>query len=113
MAAEGLITFEELGEKLLVLEDSRKTAERELEALKSKRDRIREMEQDRDALLDSLMQIGSEVLDALTPDEKHQLYRILRLEVVLREDRTPEVSGAFGEGLDVCKLESQCRIVSR
>lgn len=113
MAAEGLITFEELGEKLLVLEDARKAAKRELEALKGKRDRITELEQDRDALLDSLIQIGSEALDTLTPDEKHQLYRILRLEVVLREDRTPEVSGAFGEGLDVCKLESQCRIVSR
>jgi hypothetical protein len=113
MAAEGLITFEELGEKLLVLEDARKTAERELEALKSKRDRITEMEQDRDALLDSLMQIGSEALDTLTPDEKHQLYRILRLEVVVREDRTPEVRGAFGEGFGVCLSESQCRTASK
>ena len=84
-----------------------------MEALKSKRDRITELEQDRDALLDSLIQIGSEALDALTPDEKHQLYRILRLEVVLREDCTLEVSGAFGEGLDVCKLESQCRTALR
>jgi hypothetical protein len=81
MAAEGLITFEELGEKLLVLEDARKAADRELEALKGKRARITELEQDRDALLDSLIQIGSEALDTLTPDEKHQLYRILRLEV--------------------------------
>jgi hypothetical protein len=109
MAAEGLITFEELGEKLLVLEETRETAERELETLKSKRDRIMEMEQDRDALLDSLMQVGSEALDTLTPDEKHQLYRILRLEVVVREDRTPEVSGAFGEDFGVCLSKSQCR----
>jgi len=113
MAAEGLITFEELGEKLLVLEDARKTAEHELEALKSKRDRITELEQDRDALLDSLIQIGSEALDTLTPDEKHQLYRILRLEVVVREDRTVEDSGAFGDSLDVCTLETQCRIALR
>jgi hypothetical protein len=113
MAAEGLITFEELGEKLLVLEDARKAAQRELEALKGKRDRITELEQDRDALLASLIQIGSEALDTLTPDEKHQLYRILRLEVVVREDRTVEVSGAFGDSFDVCKLESQCRIALR
>ncbi len=71
------------------------------------------MEQDRDALLDSLMQIGSEALDTLTPDEKHQLYRILRLEVVVREDRTPEVSGAFGEGFGVCLSESQYRTASK
>ena len=84
-----------------------------MEALKSKRDRITELEQDRDALLASLIQIGLEALDTLKSDEKHQLYRILRLEVVVREDRTLEVSGAFGEGLDVCKLESQCRKVLR
>jgi len=113
MAAEGLITFEELGEKLLVLEEARKAAQRELEALKGKRDRIAELEQDRDALLASLIQIGSEALDTLTPDEKHQLYRILRLEVVVREDRTVEVSGAFGDSFDVCTLESQCRIALR
>ncbi len=52
-----------IGEKLLVLEDARKIAERELEALKGKRDRITELEQNRDALLDSLMRIGSEALD--------------------------------------------------
>src|SRR5215212_9238626 len=113
MAAEGLITFEELGEKLLELEDARKAAQRELEALKGTRDRITELEQDRDALLGSLIQIGSEALDTLTPDEKHQLYRILRLEVVVREDRTVEVNGAFGDSLDVSKLESQCRIALR
>ncbi len=107
MAAEGLITFDELREKLVVLEDTRNTAERELETLKSKRDRIAELEQDRDALLDSLMQVGSEALDALSPDEKNQLYRILQLKVVLRKDGTPEVSGVFGGGLDVCTLESQ------
>jgi hypothetical protein len=78
--------------------------------MKGKRNRITELEQDRDALLDSLMQIGSEALDTLTPDEKPQLYRILRLEVVVREDRTVEVSGAFRDSLDVCTLESQCRI---
>ncbi len=33
MAAKGLITFEELEEKLLGLEETRKTAERELQSL--------------------------------------------------------------------------------
>ena len=113
MAAEGLITFGELGEKLVGLENARKTAEHALQALKSKRDRIADLEHDRDALLDSLMQIGAEALEALTPAERNRLYRILQLKVVLRKDRTLEVSGAFGEGLDVCELESQCRVASR
>ncbi len=113
MTAEGLISFDELREKILALENVRKTAERELEALKNERKRILELEQDRDALLNMLMQIASEALEALSPDEKHQLYRILQLKVIVRQDGTPEVSGAFGEGLDVCTLESQCRITSR
>ena len=61
----------------------------------------------RDALLDSLVEIGSEALDALSPDERNQLYRILQLKVVLKKDAMPELSGVFGQGLDVCALESQ------
>ena len=107
MAAEGLITFDELREKLVVLEETRKSAERELEALQGKQDRIAKLEQDRDALLDSLVEIGAEALDALSPDERNQLYRILQLKVVLNKDAMPELSGVFGQGLDVCTLESQ------
>ena len=113
MAAEGLITFDELGEKLIALEDARKSAKLELEALKSKQDRIVEMEHDRDAFLDSLMQIGAEALDGLTPAEKNQLYRILQLKVISRKDRTLEISGAFGEDLEVCRVESQRRVSFR
>ena len=58
MAAEGLITFDELREKLVVLEETRKSAEHELEALQGKQDRVSKLEQDRDALLDSLVEIG-------------------------------------------------------
>ena len=107
MAAEGLITFDELREKLVVLEEARKSAERKLEALQGERDRLAKLEQDRDALLDSLVEIGSEALDALSPDERNQLYRILQLKVVLKKDAMPELSGVFGQGLDVCTLESQ------
>ena len=107
MAAEGLITFDELREKLVVLEEARKSAERKLEALRGERDRLAKLEQDRDARLDSLVEIGSEALDALSPDERNQLYRILQLKVVLKKDAMPELSGVFGQGLDVCTLESQ------
>jgi hypothetical protein len=85
----------------------RTSVERELEALQGKRDRIAKLEQDRDALLDSLVEIRSEALDTLSPDERNQLYRILQLKVVLKKDAMPELSGVFGQGLDVCTLESQ------
>jgi hypothetical protein len=51
MAAEGLITLEELRAKLANLQMTRKTAEREFEALKNRSERIGQLERDRDALL--------------------------------------------------------------
>lgn len=44
MAAEGLISFDELREKILALENARETAERDLEALKNERKRILELD---------------------------------------------------------------------
>ena len=69
--------------------------------------RTDQLRRDRDALLDSLVEIGAEALDALSPDERNQLYRILQLKVVLNKDAMPELSGVFGQGLNVCTLESQ------
>jgi chromosome segregation ATPase len=55
LAAKGLMTFEELEEKLRGLEETRKTAERELEALRSRRERVEELEQDKETLLESYL----------------------------------------------------------
>ena len=52
LAAKGLLTYEELGEKLAALEETRATARRELEALKGRRERLEDLKRDRDALLE-------------------------------------------------------------
>ena len=52
MAAEGYITFDELGAKLLELDEIRSTAMENLEDVRNRQERIEEMEQDRDALLE-------------------------------------------------------------
>ena len=54
MAAEGLITFEELRAKLASLEETRETVKTELEVLRSGAERAAELERDKDALLDRL-----------------------------------------------------------
>src|ERR671933_276103 len=36
-------------------------------------------------------------MDALTPEERHSVYKMLRLEVLVHPDETLEVSGAFGQ----------------
>lgn len=50
VAAEGLITFEQLRAKLASQEEARKTAERELETFSRLSERIEQLERGRDAL---------------------------------------------------------------
>ena len=59
------------------------------------------MERDRDALLDNYARMASEALNVLAPEERHQVYRILRLQAVMM-DRTLGISGTFGEGDVLC-----------
>ena len=105
LAAKGLMTFDELGEKLQGLEKTRETAEGELEVLRSRRERIEELERDKEILLKSYASMAPEALDSLLPEERHQVYQMLRLEVVAHVDSTLEVSGAF-TGDDLSKSET-------
>ena len=92
--AEGLITLNELRAKLAVVEESRKTAQRELETLQNHAERIAELEADRDALLGYYEKITPEALDILTPEERRKFYTMLRLEVILSPDGSTELRGA-------------------
>jgi site-specific DNA recombinase len=105
MAAEGLITFDELRAKLAELAETRQTAQKKLEALRHRQERIEELQRDRDALLESYAGVVSEELDDLTPEERHRIYQMLRLRVVAHADETFEVSGAFRSSLELCNLE--------
>ena len=53
MAAEGLISLDELRSKLAALGEVRRTAERELESLSRRRQKIETLERDASILLDS------------------------------------------------------------
>jgi site-specific DNA recombinase len=107
MAAEGYITFEELGAKLSELEEIRTTAVGKLEAIRNYQERIEEMEKDRDTLLESYALRAPEALDGLTPEERHQVYRMLRLRATVRIGGTLEVGGMFGEGSGFCHSKTR------
>jgi len=92
--AAGLMTMEELGSKLMDLEDMRKAAKRELVALDTHRHRVEELAKHRDTLLRSMMGLLLEALDSCASEEKNRLYRMLRLEVVPCGEGY-KVSGAF------------------
>jgi len=106
MAAEGLITFDELRAKLAALEEARETAQRELKTLSQYRERVQELERDRDTLMEGYAGMMPEALDALSPEERHRIYKMLGLRVVLRPDAPPEVSGTFGAALGVSESET-------
>ena len=105
MAAEGLITFDELRTKLAALEETRERARRELASLQDRRDRLQELERDKTALLEHYAAMVPGGLDALSPEERHRVYKMLGLRVSVQPSGVLEVSGTFGEGLELCESE--------
>jgi hypothetical protein len=104
MAASELINFDELRTRLLELEETRQSAERELKIVGTHKERVAELEADRDALLTSPMDIAPIALDSLTPEERRRFYKLLGLHVIAYPDRSLEVE--FGDGLNVRERET-------
>jgi site-specific DNA recombinase len=100
LAIQGLLDYGELRAKLAALAETRETAEKELEALRMRRQRVEELERDRDALLRSYVGMTPEALDGLVPEERHHVYRMLKLKVSIESDGSLEASGNFLEGLE-------------
>jgi site-specific DNA recombinase len=106
MAADGLITFDELRAKLAALEETRETAERELAALKGRKERMEALERDKDVVLEHYAALAPEALDHLTPEERHHLYKMLRLKAFVYPEGTLEVDGELGGDLGGCSTET-------
>ena len=101
MAAEGLISFEELRAKLYSLDESRKVAEEELERLRVRSERIEVLERDRDTLLASLEGVVPELLDQLSSESRNRVYKMLDLKVEAIPGGPLKVTGAFAGELGV------------
>jgi hypothetical protein len=99
------MTLDELGVALDELAEERRTVERELTTLQSRREALEQLELDKEALLEHYARIAPEALDSLTPEERHRLYKMLRLEVLVRPDSSLEVSGVFGEAVSLSDSE--------
>ncbi|MBA2715025.1 MAG: recombinase zinc beta ribbon domain-containing protein, partial [Rubrobacteraceae bacterium] len=101
LAADGIMSREELNVKLAQLEEARKTAERELETLQMRREKLEEMQRDKDVLLEHYASLTPEALKSLASEERHQLYRMLRLRVIAHLDGTIELTGDLVSATDV------------
>jgi site-specific DNA recombinase len=105
MAAAKLIDFDELRERLGGLEDERKDTERALQATQRRAEHLEHLEQNRNVLLQEYAGAVPEVLDALAPEERHRVYRIMRLRVVLAPSGDLEISGDVMP-TSVCRTET-------
>jgi site-specific DNA recombinase len=109
MAIEGLLDYEELRLKLAALDETRKTAERELEALRSHQERVEELERDKNALLEAYAGMAPEALASLTSEERRRIYKMLGVGVVVHvEDGALEVSGQLAGPIGVSNPKTVC-----
>jgi hypothetical protein len=106
LAAKKLMSFEELGTKLAGLEETRRIALQELDALKDRRARLQELERDKTALLETSAGMAPSCIDDLTPEERNRIYKMLRLRCVLRPNAPVELSGSVMVGPEVRATEN-------
>jgi site-specific DNA recombinase len=106
MAARTLITFDELEEKLGQLDETRATAERNLATLQGRQEEIEALKRDKDALLESYARMAPEALDALGPEDRRQVYKMLKVRVTAYPDAQLEVSGILTSAARVCSIET-------
>ncbi len=85
---------------------TRKFARWELEAREGRQVRLLELARGKNELLERYAAMIPEALDDLAPEERHRVYKLLKLRVKLHEDGAPEVSGVFCDRPAVCKTET-------
>ena len=105
-AAKGYMTFDELGAALSELEETCKSAERELQIVRNRVERVEQLERDKDALHEHYLSIAPDALDSLNPEERHDFYKLVRLRAVIHPNCDLEISWAGGEGLLFSSQES-------
>jgi hypothetical protein len=107
IAAEGLIDFDELREKLDALESDRKTAARELEAIRDKAERLASLKLKTDALIETYSRKARLGLDFYTPHDRFDAYKALEVKLIAHPDSMKELI------VGVLCLSSRCPVVTQ
>ncbi len=105
MAAEGVLTFDELRTNLARLDETRKAANRELNNLEHRRERIGQLEEDKSRLLEDFAGIMPEAVEKVTGETRQRIYNLLRLKVTVGVGEDVEVRGAIED--DFCIIGDQ------
>jgi hypothetical protein len=95
LAAEGLMTKEELRSKLDTLARAREAAERELRLASERSERLSALERDAEHLLEAYEKMCLEALADLSPDERREIYQLLDLTAEAHPDGSLEAVWAL------------------
>ncbi len=71
-----------------------------------RRERLEELERDKEVLLDSYAGLAPEALDSLAPEERHRVYRMLGIRAVAHVGGTLEVGGTLAGPIGVSRGET-------
>ena len=103
LAADSLMNRDELRTKLAELEERREVVQREMDALAARRERLEELERNKEELLEYYTAMAPTSLEELSGEERARVYQTLRLCVRAHPDGSLEVTGALGK--ELCKVE--------
>jgi hypothetical protein len=67
-------------------------------ALKDKRERLEELEQDAETVLEYRTRMAPEALSVLNLEERYRFYKMLRLKITAFSDSSPEIQPPFRTG---------------
>ena len=96
-------------EKMETLRAEERIAREEVERLKARRQMIEAAQHRMEALIDGYAETIPEDLDALTPEERHEIYRMLRLGVRLDNTGAVEIEGVVSVPEKREHVNSGCR----
>jgi hypothetical protein len=86
--------------KPTALREVRENARRELAALEAQREQLAELKSNRAVVMERYAEMVPQELDALAPEERHHLYKMLRIGLASNVDRSLLVSGALADTLE-------------
>jgi hypothetical protein len=92
--AEGIISMTELKGKLAALDERRAVADRELAKLLHHQERIAQLERETEALMERCCFEAREGLDLYTPQDRHDAYKTLGINIIAHPDGSTELTGS-------------------
>jgi site-specific DNA recombinase len=106
LAIDGLISKEDLHKKTVQIELNKETAERELEALKDEQKRLQELRWARALMLHLYTRGLMANFDHISPHERHDIYKKLKLRVRVHPEGTLEVEGSVDANMLPTDIET-------